>query len=153
MANQGSFIAGQVLTAAELNTFTPITVVTQSATQTVATATFTTMLYNTETIDVSNWHSTATNTGRITPNVSGIYLVTFNMQTGTTSTRTVARITKNGGELVKTDISATVTQLNSTTFVSMNGTTDYLETECFQQSGFNASIGPCIFSVMLVRLV
>jgi hypothetical protein len=153
MPNQGTFVAGQVLTAAELNTFTPITVLTQSASQTVSTATFTTMLYNTETIDVSNWHSTATNTGRITPNVSGIYLATFNMPTGTTSTRNVARILKNGSELFKTDISATVTQLVSTTFVSMNGTTDYLETDCFQQSGTNAAIGPCLFTVMLVRLV
>ena len=135
MANQGTFVSGQVLTAAELNAFTPLTVVTQSTTQTVATGAFATMLYNTETIDVSDWHSTTTNTGRITPNVSGIYLATFNMPTGTTTTRNAARILKNGTYIVKTDISATVTEISTTTFVSMNGTTDYFEIFYYQDKG------------------
>jgi hypothetical protein len=151
MANQGQFVSGAVLTASELNAFTPLTIVTQSTTQSVANATFVTMLYNTETLDVLNWHSTVTNTGRITPTIAGYYLVVFNLQTGTTSTRNVARITKNGTEIAKTDISATVTQIDATTFVYMNGSTDYLETQCFQQSGGTANVGPCIFTAMLVR--
>ena len=151
MANQGQFSSGAVLTASELNAFTPLTIVTQSATQSVANATFVTMLYNTETLDVLNWHSTTVNTSRITPTVAGYYLVVFNMQTNTTSTRNVARITKNGSELAKTDISATVTQIDATTFVQLNGSTDYVESTCFQQSGATANIGPCIFTVMLVR--
>ena len=153
MANQGSFVSNAVLTAAELNAFTPLTIVTQSTTQTVATGTFVTILYDTETIDVSNWHSTSSNTGRITPTVSGYYLVTFNLPTGTTSTRNVAAINKNGTLIWKTDISATVTQIECTTFAYMNGTTDYLETQCYQQSGGNASVGPCQFSMMLIRNV
>ena len=151
MANQGQFVSGAILTAAELNGFTPLTVLTNTTTQLVPNATFTAITYDTETTDTLNWHSTSSNTSRITPNIAGFYLVSFNGVSNGASTRNISAIYKNGAVVAKTDVSTTTTALDITTVVSLNGTTDYVESVLYQQNGSSVNCGPCVFSVMLVR--
>ena len=151
MANQGQFVTGAVLTAAELNAFTPITVLTQSGTQLISNATFTAVEFDVETEDTLNWHSNTVNNTRVTPTIAGYYLATFTGVTNTTTTRNIAQISKNGTLVVKTDVSATTTALNISHMVFCNGTTDYLEAVIYQQNGTAVNTGPSFFSVMLVR--
>ena len=151
MANQGQFAAGAILTAADLNGFTPITSLTNSTTQNVPSGAFTPITYDTELTDTLNWHSTSTNTSRITPTIYGMYLVSFNGVSNTTSTRNISAIYVSGALEAKTDVSATTTALDITTIVALNGTTDYVESILYQQSGGTVACGPCRFSVMLVR--
>ena len=151
MANQGQFVSGAVLTAADLNGFTPLTVLTNTTTQLVPNATFTAITYDTETTDTLNWHSTSSNTSRITPTISGFYLVSFNGVSNGAANRNISAIYKNGVSVAKTDISTTTNALDITTVVSLNGTTDYVESFLYQANTTAVNCGPCIFSVMLVR--
>jgi hypothetical protein len=151
MANQGQFTTGAILTAAELNAFTPITVLTQTGTQLVSSATFTAVQFDSETEDTLNWHSNSVNNTRVTPTIAGYYLATFTGVTNTTTTRNISQISKNGTLVAKTDVSATTTALNISHMVFCNGTTDYLEAVLYQQNGTAVNTGPSFFSVMLVR--
>ena len=151
MANQGQFVSGAVLTAADLNGFTPLTVLTNTTTQLVPTATFTAITYDTEIADTLNWHSTSTNTSRITPTIAGIYLVNFNGVSNSAANRNISAIYVNGASVAKTDVSTTTTALDVTAFVSLNGSSDYVESFLYQQNGTSVNTGPCRFSVMLVR--
>jgi hypothetical protein len=76
MAYQGTFAAGQVLTAAELNALGAVCVLED--TFTVATSTNVDCGFGagTEIIDKGDWHDTVTNNGRIYVPADGIYMVT-----------------------------------------------------------------------------
>lgn len=62
-----------------------ICVVRNSAVQSVPSATPTTLTYDTEVLDVNNWHSTSANQGRITVTKAGKYLVWGNFSAATGS--------------------------------------------------------------------
>ena len=76
MANQGDFTSGSVLTAAELNAFTQVTVCRDSFS--VPNGTNTTVNFSTELVDVGGWHTGTS--ANITPDIDGIYLITANAQ-------------------------------------------------------------------------
>ena len=76
MANQGDFTSGTVLTADDLNEFSQITIVKASS-FTVPNASNTIPTYATEIIDVGGWHAASAN--NITPDITGIYLITANV--------------------------------------------------------------------------
>lgn len=102
-----------------------------SATQTVGQAysggTFTKVQFSTEVYDTANCYDPTTNY-RFTPNVAGYYLVTSIIETNGSSFGALA-IYKNGAQYKRayyTNPSIGTTGVIST-FVYMNGTTDYVE--------------------------
>jgi hypothetical protein len=91
----------------------------------------------TEIIDPLAWHSAATNTDRITPNVAGVYRVTASCQwaSGATGNRRV-RLTKNGVDTLQSRVSAAIALSNNLSHVvQMNGSTDYFIIDTFQDNG------------------
>lgn len=112
--------------------------VSNSAAQSVATLANAVVLYNTDDKDQQDWHSTSTNTGRITPDVAGWYRCTANggfSGLGAGNVRTILYIRKNGTIFARSDI--TKGAANSTCYHSVvcdqyfNGTTDYLDSVVF----------------------
>lgn len=94
-----SWTTGEVATAANLNNDTvstwnflsakPLCVLRQTTIQTVPTATWTGINFDTEDLDRDNGHSTVSNTSRYVAQTAGWYLVTgqVNMSSNTTSAR------------------------------------------------------------------
>ena len=120
----------------------PLCQVSMSATQSIPDSTNTTILFDTEDLDASGWHSTASNTGRVTPSTAGWYRATFTMTWGsdTDYTRTSVFVLKNGTAVSPTTgdtrgSGGTIpTVSGATTLIQMNGSTDYLELRAFQQN-------------------
>lgn len=110
----------------------------------------------TEDSDDENWHSTSSNTDRITPDVPGWYLATLNVewQGGFSSTdRIIAILTKNGGQLAASDRSAGATATPDTSVSSMvylNGSNDYVNGILFHGSGAARDVQGAL-SLVLVR--
>lgn len=112
-----------------------------------------------EVLDDLNWHSTSTNTGRITPTYPGRYLVQSNITfaSGSATSRRVM-ILKNGGGLAnwvqQVPAASTSITFGTTDVVEMNGTTDFLSTYVRQDTGGSLTIlgvgeatGGCYFAV------
>ena len=130
MATFGTFVSGQVLTAAELNAGLP-TCVLENAAAALANGSDTTIPFTSEVTDLNGWHSNSVNTSRITPNIAGTYLVT--MQINDVSgglTRALIKLFKNGTQPtipINTDTTGIFDDFNAVGFVTANGTTDYFE--------------------------
>lgn len=157
MALIGTFTSGSVLTAAELNQFNNCTILSGNNAQAVNNATITEVVFGagTETLDVSNWHSTTTNTARITPNIAGYYLAiakcTFN-RVGAAA-RFANFIGKNGGfaEAENGFLGGNYPSPSCSAMFYMNGTTDYMTSVCYQETGGAINLLNQQFSVMLLR--
>ena len=157
MALIGTFTSGSVLTAAELNQFNNCTILSGANAQVIANGTVTAVTFGagTETLDVSNWHSTSANTARITPTIAGYYLAiarcTFN-RVGA-GVRFANFIGKNGGygEAENGFLGGNYPSPCCSVMVYMNGTTDYMESLCYQETGGNVNLLRQEFSVMLLR--
>ncbi|MCZ7593708.1 MAG: hypothetical protein M5U16_01430 [Hyphomicrobium sp.] len=94
--------------------------------QAVAASTATALTFSTETFDTSNNFSTAT--GRFTPTVAGIYIVTGSVRCDASTTYCQAIIYKNGSGIANHyDYHTAANMAHVTTLVSMNGSTDYLQ--------------------------
>lgn len=114
----------------------------QATAQSVATGTWTAFTIDTELVDTDGGHSTVTNTSRYTATVPGLYLAigTSGWASNTTGFRRV-RLTLNGvailGAGAASDAFATSGVLGhcTSTFVTLNGTTDYVEVQGYQSSG------------------
>jgi hypothetical protein len=98
-----TFVAGSILTAAQLNsnvrdggnfwlTVKPVAVTRATAAQSIPNTTFTTVLFDTDDYNNDGMHSTITNTGRLTCVTAGRYLFAFTG--GLTSNATGIRATK-----------------------------------------------------------
>jgi hypothetical protein len=138
----GTFTAGQVLTAAQMNGIgtnvnntrvPPICLLrrtsnsanlTQNTTHVVEYATANAV----EDVDTDGMHSLSTNTGRITPTTAGVYLFVATVQLTSAPNFFDIRLTKNGSDQIA--ITRTGAQAGGvvTAMQSMNGTTDYVET-------------------------
>ena len=157
MALIGTFTSGSVLTAAELNQFNNCTILSGLNAQVIANGVVTGITFGagTETLDVSNWHSTTVNTSRITPTIAGYYLavarVTFN-RVGA-GVRFAGFIGKNGGfgDAENGFLGGNYPSPCCSVMLYMNGTTDYLETFAYQETGGNVNLLRQEFSVMLLR--
>jgi hypothetical protein len=130
MATFGTFVSGQILTAAELNAGLPTCVLTNTSVSLTDT-TNTLIPFTVEMTDLNGWHSTTVNTSRITPNIAGTYLATLqiNNVSGGLS-RALIALQKNGTDLsptVTTDTPGTFDDFNAVGFAVANGTTDYFE--------------------------
>jgi hypothetical protein len=130
MATFGTFVSGQILTAAELNAGLP-TCVLENAAVSLVNGTPLQIPFTSEVTDLNGWHSTTVNTSRITPNIAGTYLVTMQINDlSTTTTRALIAVYKNGANTtipIVTDTTAIFDDFNSVGFVTANGTTDYFE--------------------------
>lgn len=119
---------------------------TRGTLQTIPNVTVTKVQYNTETFDTDSTYDNATNF-RHTPNVAGKYVYTATVQfdVSIANTPIFIYLFKNGSvysqglSLVNVGATNPLT-LNITDTVSMNGSTDFVEVYCSQQSGGNLNI-------------
>lgn len=116
-----------------------------SGTQSIPDAVQTAITFTTEDLDSSNFHSTSSNTSRVTPAKAGWYRVRGTYFTGAAATYVTVdvSIAKNGVSVAPAErrtFSTTATQVSNATsaqceaMVSVNGTTDYFELMAFQDS-------------------
>ena len=159
MAEIGTFTSGSVLTAAELNQFNNVTFL-YGGSYTLATSTLDYHPFGAgeELLDVSGWHSTSTNTSRITPDVAGWYLVfgsaVLEQSTIATSSRLFVGIYKNRASpsaFSNSVYSPNFAGVTVTGIIEMNGTTDYLEVGVFHTFGTNATISRPMIGCALLR--
>ncbi len=156
MANQGAFTSGQVLTAAELNAFTNITALEQTQ-YSVPNTTVTVIDFGTGTtmVDPSNWHDEGTNPSRVTPTVAGLYrcFAKWEFQTSIADVVTASFLV-NGSEPEGCEFSLAGTNVRGSMsnefFFELNGSTDYVELEFYQDTGFTQPVD-FQFVVQLVR--
>jgi hypothetical protein len=142
-----SVAGGDIITAATINRALrggperPLCILRNSAVQSVANNSVTTPLsWDTEVEDTHGWHSTSSNTSRITPNVAGWVEVTSVIHFAGNSTGRRAGVVKlNGGTPNYGEIKAAGSASGVSAFVvreiEVNGTTDYIEVFPFQDSG------------------
>ena len=150
----GTATAGEVLTAAFWNTqvrdntnflYTPpMCKATRTTNLSIASGAETEMTFPTEDFDTDGMHDTATNTGRITINTAGIYLVQIRIATSVAMTSTTAafyaEIKKNGSAIGRLFNMPFYFNGNST--VVMTGSdfqdlavNDYLQVFIYQDTG------------------
>lgn len=157
-----TWVAGETVTASVLNThvrdnLTALrsslsTVVYRATTQSIPDTTITAIDFDAETTDTPGWHSTSSNTSRITPDVAGLYLVVGGLSLAANATglreavlrRSGTDIARQGQGLV-VSASASLT-INVTAVAPANGTTDYFELYARQTSGgaLNANSGAAL---------
>lgn len=91
----------------------------------------------TELIDNYNWHDGTTNPDRITPTVQGIYRANVTVSfTANASGNRVCSISKSGSAIASNGQAPGLgSQIECTTLVYMNGSTDYLVFQTVQDSG------------------
>tara|TARA_R110000824_G_C14944750_1_gene650263 strand:+ start:144 stop:599 length:456 start_codon:yes stop_codon:yes gene_type:complete len=94
-----TFSSGEVLTAANLNALQDVTILTDTSV-TIATGSGVVIPFPSEVIDVGGWHSTSTNTERITVTNAGVYLITANVVNIDALGRLLLNVTKNGSTLI-----------------------------------------------------
>jgi hypothetical protein len=111
----------------------------QSSAQTLANATFTKMLFQTEDFDTNNNFATS----RFTPTVAGYYQVSTFIYFGNTVGENLTSIYKNGGNFKRLNNSgptANGSSAGGSCLAYCNGTTDYIEVYGYQSSGTNLTI-------------
>jgi len=129
-----------------------------SATQSIASSTYTKISFNTEEFDTNNNYDSTTNY-RFTPTVAGYYQINaFCIFQATAAGRGFITIYKNGslfksGTRIPNSSNGPICGVSSLIF--MNGSTDYLEIYGFQDSGGALQVGSAdstvTFSGSLVR--
>jgi len=122
-----------------------------SGTQSIPDATQTALTFSTEDVDPDGFHSTSSNTSRITPTVAGLYLFMGTYFTaGNTDYVTVdICVAKNGSgtsaPAERRNFSTTATQVSNalsvqcSSILEANGSTDYFELFVFQDSAGSKS--------------
>ena len=158
MATLGTFTSGQVLTASELNQLNNVTALRDTSTLSIATTTVTAINFGagTEIVDAGGWHSTSTNTDRITPTVAGVYLViaygSVESAAFGASSRLYVAITKNNTLHTNANIgSPSYPAASCSAIIDLNGTTDWVNMQIFQDSGSSLNSVRRALSVMLLR--
>ena len=115
----------------------------QSTTQSVATGTFTKVQLQTEEFDTASAFDSTTNY-RFTPLVGGYYQVSGNMGWSFTSGQSVVSIYKNGSRFKDGNFSTggtDGTQSVVSALIYLNGSTDYIEMYCYQNTGSAKNTG------------
>lgn len=114
-----------------------------SAAQSIGNNSFTDLTFDSETFDDSNFHSTSSNTNRLTVPIAGTYLISGGVRfaSNTTGNRQV-RILLNGTTMIARDqrsASTGVVYSNVTTTYRLNAS-DYVTLNVFQDSGGNLNV-------------
>ncbi len=114
----------------------------QSSAQSVANATFTKIQLQTEEFDTASCFDSAS-TYRFTPTTAGYYQITGGVGINSLSGGGVAEIWKNGGRFKRgiavTTVSGITVHISVAALVYLNGSTDYVELYCYQNSGSSAN--------------
>lgn len=148
-----TWVSGEVVTAAYFNAnvrdagnffvAVPIAELRQTTNQSIPSATYTALLFDSEDVDSDNAHSTVTNTSRYTAQTSGWFRFDGGCSFAANATgRRILAWFKNGsiingntvmlgnaGGGATTDIPA------RSKLIQMNGSTDYVELSAYQESG------------------
>lgn len=150
-----TYVTGQVVTAAQLNgnpgntwgdfvLSPPDCQVRQTVIQSLPNNTWTDVLFDTEDLDPDLWHSTSTNTARITPQTAGIVRLAGGVgfagsATGRRGTRWVLNgsgTAISGSSVIVLSSAAVAMDVPARTLkVTVNGTTDFLTLQAFQDTG------------------
>ena len=95
-----------------------------SSNQSVTSATFTKILFQTELFDTNNYFLNST----FTPLIAGYYQINAYLSPNTTVTRGLVTLYKNGSRVaIFADIPSAMNTNGGSTLIYMNGTTDYVE--------------------------
>lgn len=118
-----------------------------NAAQSVASATFTALAFNSERFDTDNMHDTVTNNSRITINTAGLYVVTGHVEwaANTTSERIVEFLVNGTNEVAVQRQSANTTggaHLFSITTMLKLAATDYIQLRVYQATGGALNVQP-----------
>ena len=121
----------------------------QSTAQTLASSTYTKLLFQTEEFDTNNNFASST----FTPTVAGYYQFNGAVQLATTNTTILLAITKNGSLLKFGGINTVSGSTTVNSIVFCNGTTDYIELYAYFAVGQNTFAGSnaTYFNGCLVR--
>ena len=148
----GTFTAGNVLTAAEMNDIgenvnnyrvPPMVKCTRSGN--LSYTSNTDIAWNDEDYDTDTMHDTVTNNARITPTTAGIYLVTFSVAytfSGTSADFQIF-IQKNGSDAANRFYNVSRTTLHRdviSAVIDFNGSTDYVTCKFSMGGGSNFSV-------------
>jgi hypothetical protein len=134
---QGQFVPGQVLNAADLNAFTPYGSYQSSGNQLIPNVAFTNLNFAVYSGGSAPAGWVGAGSGRITPSIAGYYLVTANVQmASSTGARSHISLVKNTvTTIASNDILSAVVGQGITAVMFFNGTTDFVSTTVYQQSG------------------
>jgi hypothetical protein len=109
-----------------------------SSAQTVASGTYTKILFDTKEFDTNNNFASS----RFTPTVAGYYQITAGVYTNGASGESFISVYKNGSEYKRNSDSNYAAYLkNASALVYCNGSTDYVEIYAYQGSGSSATFG------------
>lgn len=141
------------VTLADLHTNTPrdllqqehdTVILTSNATQAIATATYTPILFQVETLDTNSLHSTSVNTSRVTIAKNGTYIITGSVLfEPSASGLRMLELFKNGGPThYGFRVAPTVDFFHLSLAATLNlVATDYLELQVYQTTGGSLNIG------------
>jgi hypothetical protein len=145
--------AGTVMVSGNMPAFSAY----QSTTQSVNSGTITKVQLQTEEFDTASAFDSTTNY-RFTPQVAGYYQVNGNIGWNITSGQSVISIYKNGSRFKDGSFNTggtDGTQSVVSTLIYLNGTTDYIEMYCYQNTGTAKNTGTgatsTFFQAVMVR--
>lgn len=161
-------VVGNYITAAEWNSNVrdavnflanpPLFIGYQTVSQSIPNSAFTSITFDSETVDTYNGHSTTSNTSRYTAQVAGWYEVTARCGTsGSSAGKRIINIAVNGSGVWVNEIDPPNTDLLTNTItatVYMNAN-DYVETQFYQTSGaaLSTTVSSLYYPSMSVRWV
>jgi hypothetical protein len=151
MATFGTFVSGQILTAAELNAGLPLCVLENTAV-TMTDGVAGVVPYTSELTDPYGWHSNSVNTSRITPNIAGTYLFTLIVNNVSGTTRALQGLFKNGAATtvpIFMDTNGDIDDFTVSGYATANGTTDYFEQRYLVTGATKTSVA-CQFSAQRI---
>lgn len=147
-----TFFGGQTVGQSQLQNLTnavnvllnpPRVGLIQNTTQTIATATWTAVAFDTEFWDTDNMHSTTSNTSRVTATTAGMYLVNGALSWTAPAAGQILRaaIRQNGASFLPTIMTTegVNNQVNVSVTAQMNAG-DYLELMAYQSTGANLAL-------------
>jgi hypothetical protein len=136
-----------------LDTVPAFSALRTGSTQSVTSSTFTKVQCQTEEYDYTSNYDNTTNY-RFTPNVAGLYHVVTVAGTfaSTGLTRAMVTVFKNGSEYKRGNDTSTVGGITGSTYVYLNGTTDYIEMYVYLVATTPVlDVNTTIFQATLVR--
>ena len=130
----------------------PAFYVNQTSSQTISSATSTKIQFQTKVFDTATAFDNTTNY-RFTPQVAGYYQINASIGGWGTPTYTQLQLYKNGSQYNLLGIQATASQVNGSSLVYCNGSTDYLEIYIYMTVGqaTNGSSTQTWFNGSMVR--
>ena len=151
----GTFTSGQVLTSQQLNQLNNVTALELTSIFTIPTGAATNITFGagTETVDVSTWHDTSSNTERITPNINGYYLVSAWVRWNETALNDYGLIVlKNSTVEAEVWLEGDYYPAGGVSkVILLNGTTDYIQSYARSVCSSTGTWNVSYFSGFLVR--